>query len=127
MPKLFFLYIAFHGCSPLMSTLFSEAAVAHVRAYHPPADFKPPTMDDLPVPQGSWKTQNDSNQTKYNIHLIGGVTLLTFTLGFVSIFKSSFFCVKDGGDKNWHLIKSSDFWDIRLYSLMCNRTFAVPH
>ncbi|PNF22102.1 hypothetical protein B7P43_G08893 [Cryptotermes secundus] len=80
-----------------MSTLFSEAAVAHVRAYHPPAHYKPPTMDDLPVPQGSWQTQHDSNQTKYNIHLIGGVTLLTFTLGFVSIFSLLFFCEGWGG------------------------------
>ncbi|XP_023718841.1 uncharacterized protein LOC111870627 [Cryptotermes secundus] len=66
------------------SLSYNEAAVAHVRAYHPPAHYKPPTMDDLPVPQGSWQTQHDSNQTKYNIHLIGGVTLLTFTLGFVA-------------------------------------------
>jgi hypothetical protein len=48
-------------------------------------------MDDLPVPQGSWQSHHDSNQAKYNIHLIGGVTVLTLTLGFVSIYRF-FFC-----------------------------------
>jgi hypothetical protein len=63
---------------------YSEAAVKNVRAYHPPAHYKPPTMNDLPVPQRSWQSQYNSNQTKYNTHLIGGITLLTFTLGFVA-------------------------------------------
>jgi hypothetical protein len=47
-------------------------------------------MNDLPVPQGSWQAQHDSNQTKYNMQLIGGIALLTFTLGFVSICRLSF-------------------------------------
>jgi hypothetical protein len=69
-----------------MSTyIFSEAAITHVRAYHPPAHYKPPTMDELPVPQGSWKAQHDANQARYNIHLIGGVTILAVTVGYVSI------------------------------------------
>jgi hypothetical protein len=66
--------------------MFSEGAVTLVRAYHPPAHHKPPTMDDLPVPQGSWKAQNDSYQARYNMQLIGGITLLTFTVGFVSFY-----------------------------------------
>jgi hypothetical protein len=82
-----------------MSTfIFSEAAMTHVRAYHPPAHFKQPTMDDLPVPQGSWQSNYDSNQTKYNIHLIGGVTFLALTLGFVSIYR--FFILWREGNKN---------------------------
>lgn len=64
--------------------IFSEAAITHVRAYHPPAHHKPPTMDDLPVPQGSWKAQHDANQARYNIHLIGGITFLAVTVGFIA-------------------------------------------
>lgn len=64
-------------------------AVTQVRAYHPPADHKPPTMDELPIPEGSWQSQYDSNQRKYNLHLIGGVTILTLTLGFVSTYRFS--------------------------------------
>lgn len=61
-----------------------------MRAYHPPAHHKPPTMDDLPVPQGSWKAQNDANQMRYNMQLIGGVTFLALTVGYVSIYRFYF-------------------------------------
>jgi hypothetical protein len=55
-------------------------------------------MDDLPVPQGSWQAQHNSNQTKYNIHLIGGIAFLTFTLTFVSTCRL-FFCGGKGDNK----------------------------
>ncbi|XP_069695402.1 uncharacterized protein COX7B [Periplaneta americana] len=66
------------------SLSYSEAAVTQVRAYHPPANYKEPSMDELPIPQGSWQSQNNSNQTKYNLHLLIGVSFLTLTLGFVA-------------------------------------------
>jgi len=69
---------------------FSEGAVTHVRAYHPPAHHRPPTMDDLPVPQGSWKAQNDATQMRYNMQFIGGITFLAVTVGFVSIYRFYF-------------------------------------
>lgn len=61
-----------------------------MRAYHPPAHHRPPTMDDLPVPQGSWKAQNDAYQTRYNMQLIGGITFLALTVGYVSIYRFYF-------------------------------------
>ncbi|PSN29558.1 hypothetical protein C0J52_22668 [Blattella germanica] len=63
---------------------YSEAAISHARAYHPPAHYKPPSMDDLPVPQGSWKADYESRQRKYNLQFIVGVSFLTFTVGFMS-------------------------------------------
>jgi hypothetical protein len=47
-------------------------------------------MDDLPVPEGSWKAQNDKNQARFNLQLIGGVTFLALTVGFVSIYRFYF-------------------------------------
>lgn len=61
-----------------------------MRAYHPPAHHKPATMDDLPVPEGPWKAQNDANQARYNMQLIGGITFLAITVGYVSIYKFYF-------------------------------------
>jgi hypothetical protein len=49
-------------------------------------------MDDLPVPEGSWKAQNDANQARYNMQLIGGITFLAITVGFVSIYRFLFSC-----------------------------------
>lgn len=40
------------------------------------------TYNDLPTPQGSWKTQYDSNQRSYNAHLAIGVGTLVGTLVF---------------------------------------------
>ncbi|XP_046744170.1 uncharacterized protein LOC124410086 [Diprion similis] len=56
------------------------------RSYHPPAEFKQTTLNDLPVPQGSWQTQYDANQRKYNLHLIFGVG---FTIGSIAFAKYS--------------------------------------
>ncbi|XP_014282664.1 uncharacterized protein COX7B [Halyomorpha halys] len=38
------------------------------------------TMDDLPIPSGSWETQYKANQTKYNMHLAIGVIFTGVTL-----------------------------------------------
>ncbi|CAG9835023.1 unnamed protein product [Diabrotica balteata] len=40
------------------------------------------TYNDLPQPQGSWKTNYDANQRKYNAHLALGVGVLTGTIVF---------------------------------------------
>uniref|UniRef100_A0A069DN71 Putative conserved plasma membrane protein n=1 Tax=Panstrongylus megistus TaxID=65343 RepID=A0A069DN71_9HEMI len=40
----------------------------------------PATMDDLPVPCGSWETQYNTNQSKYNMHLAVGVIFTVITI-----------------------------------------------
>ncbi|KAG8224579.1 hypothetical protein J437_LFUL003098 [Ladona fulva] len=55
-------------------------ASSGARSYHPPADFKEVTYNDMPVPQGSWQAQYDANQRKYNMRLIFGVSFLVGTL-----------------------------------------------
>lgn len=40
------------------------------------------TYNDLPQPQGSWKTQYDANQRKYTAHLALGVGALVGTIIF---------------------------------------------
>ncbi|CAG2065782.1 unnamed protein product [Timema podura] len=62
----------------------TRGSLSQVRLYHPPAHHKEPTMDELPVPQGSWKADYDAKQTGYNLQLLAGVTLFTITLGVVS-------------------------------------------
>ncbi|XP_063225223.1 uncharacterized protein LOC134532591 [Bacillus rossius redtenbacheri] len=71
---------------PALKTIVAWNDVACVRArqYHPPAAFKQPTMDDLPVPQGSWQAAYDAKQRKYNIQLISGILVFAFTVGFVA-------------------------------------------
>ncbi|KAK3854685.1 hypothetical protein Pcinc_038848 [Petrolisthes cinctipes] len=44
--------------------------------------FKPPTMSDLPQPQGSWAQHNARIQRKYNLQLAAGVGFSAFTLFF---------------------------------------------
>ncbi|XP_066588957.1 uncharacterized protein COX7B [Prorops nasuta] len=46
------------------------------RSYYPLKDFKLATMDDIPVPKGSWKEQYDRNQKRFNATLVTGVTAL---------------------------------------------------
>lgn len=38
------------------------------------------TYNDLPQPQGSWKTHYDANQRKYNAHLVFGIAFLAGTI-----------------------------------------------
>lgn len=49
------------------------------RRYHN-EHFKPPTMDELPVPSGSWQAQYDANQRRYNATLLFGIAFTTGTL-----------------------------------------------
>ncbi|XP_049872638.1 uncharacterized protein LOC126371374 [Pectinophora gossypiella] len=56
-----------------------------VRRYHD-AHFKAPTMDELPVPKGSWQAQYDANQRRYNAVLAFGIA---FTVGTLAVAKAS--------------------------------------
>src|SRR5690242_604594 len=48
-----------------------------------PPGMQPGHMDELPVPQGSWKESYDRHQAKYNRHLITGILVFVGTLGFI--------------------------------------------
>lgn len=52
-------------------------------AHHGHGAVKPvATYNDLPSPQGSWQTQYDTNQRKYNGHLALGFGVLAATILF---------------------------------------------
>ncbi|KAK0075439.1 hypothetical protein PV325_011428 [Microctonus aethiopoides] len=53
-----------------------------VRRYHEDKSFKYASMDELPVPSGSWQAQYDAYQKKYNMQLIAGVTFFIATFIF---------------------------------------------
>lgn len=55
------------------------------RNYHA-GDRVATTYNDLPIPQGSWKTHHDAQQRKYNSHLLFGVA---FAIGTLVIAKAS--------------------------------------
>merc|ERR1711872_120119 len=38
-------------------------------SYHPPASWRAPTLNDLPVPKGSWESAFKAQQSRYNILL----------------------------------------------------------
>ncbi|XP_069986029.1 apoptosis-inducing factor 1, mitochondrial isoform X2 [Penaeus vannamei] len=42
--------------------------------------FKPPSMNELPVPQGSWTLRNQRKQKTYNLQLAAGLGFTGFTL-----------------------------------------------
>ncbi|CAH0682897.1 unnamed protein product [Spodoptera exigua] len=65
----------------IVSRLFQQS----VRRYHN-EHFKPPTMDELPVPRGSWQAQYDANQRRYNLVLLFGIA---FTAGTLAVAKAS--------------------------------------
>ncbi|KAG8335408.1 hypothetical protein J6590_069210 [Homalodisca vitripennis] len=71
----------------LLHALFSVTVVRNARRGHDyaPANFKKPTMDDLPVPSGSWQDHHNAMQAKYNKHLILGTGFFVVTLIVVSI------------------------------------------
>ncbi len=52
--------------------------------YKPPANWKPVHLDEMPVPQGSWKAAFDAKQQKYNMQLAAGAVLFALTVGVVS-------------------------------------------
>ncbi|CAK1585793.1 unnamed protein product [Parnassius mnemosyne] len=60
---------------PVVSRLLQQT----VRRYHA-GEFKPPSMDELPVPSGSWQARYDANQRRYNAVLLFGVAFSAFTL-----------------------------------------------
>lgn len=47
--------------------------------------YKPLTMDDMPVPKGSWQEHYGKTNTKYNLILIGGISALATSIYIVSI------------------------------------------
>lgn len=55
-----------------------------VRRYHGEGHVKPPTMDELPVPKGSWQAHYDAKQRKYNMALLIGLAFTSFTFVVVS-------------------------------------------
>ncbi|XP_076177758.1 cytochrome c oxidase subunit 7B [Ptiloglossa arizonensis] len=50
------------------------------RSYKVPHDVRPPHMDEIVVPSGSWKELHDKNQRRYNLTLIAGVVVLLVTI-----------------------------------------------
>lgn len=48
--------------------------------YHKAANFKPASMDELPVPYGSWQAHYKAKQSKYNLHLLVGLLFTGVTL-----------------------------------------------
>ncbi|XP_041979830.1 uncharacterized protein LOC121733601 [Aricia agestis] len=57
-----------------------------VRRYHGDHGFKPPSMDELPVPRGSWQADYDAANRRYNAVLVLGIS---FFVGSFAIAKSS--------------------------------------
>lgn len=59
-----------------------------MRSYHAnkiPDNVKPPTMDEVLVPCGSWKEANAKARTKYNLQFVAGVVILAATIAYVCI------------------------------------------
>ncbi|XP_053987332.1 uncharacterized protein LOC128880853 [Hylaeus volcanicus] len=52
------------------------------RAYHIPRESRPPHMDELPVPSGSWQEAYNKDQKKYNMQLVAGIASLAITIAF---------------------------------------------
>ncbi|KAA2221032.1 hypothetical protein F0L46_25955, partial [Salinarimonas soli] len=50
-----------------------------VHRYHGEGHFKPPTMDELPVPKGSWQSHHDANQRRFNAVLLFGIAFTAAT------------------------------------------------
>ncbi|XP_046670909.1 uncharacterized protein LOC124360936 [Homalodisca vitripennis] len=68
--------------SNTLRRLVTQSVVRNARRGHDyaPANFKKPTMDDLPVPSGSWQDHHNAMQAKYNKHLILGTGFFVVTL-----------------------------------------------
>ncbi|XP_023935684.1 uncharacterized protein LOC112044164 [Bicyclus anynana] len=67
-------------------SVISRLMQTTVRRYHAGEGFKPPSMDELPVPHGSWQARYDANQRRYNAVLLAGIAFLA---GSISIAKGS--------------------------------------
>lgn len=55
-------------------------------------NYKPPTMNELPVPQGSWQDANSARQKRYNLQLLAGIASIVATVGYVSCFHHHEWC-----------------------------------
>ncbi|KAK0159759.1 hypothetical protein PV327_010838 [Microctonus hyperodae] len=53
-----------------------------VRRYHNEQTHKYASMDEVPIPSGSWQAQYDAYQKKYNMQLIGGIGFFIITFIF---------------------------------------------
>ncbi|VVC91069.1 unnamed protein product [Leptidea sinapis] len=61
-------------------TIVSRLTQQTVRRYHGGHEFKAPSMDELPVPRGSWQAQYDAKQKKYNTVLAFGIAFTVFSI-----------------------------------------------
>jgi hypothetical protein len=50
-----------------------------------PPGLQPGTVDDLPVPHGSWEDKHNELQSKYNKQLIVGLAAFAATIGYLII------------------------------------------
>ncbi|XP_033310182.1 uncharacterized protein LOC117210878 [Bombus bifarius] len=53
-----------------------------VRSYHVPNELRPPSMDEVLVPQGSWQQSHAKAQQKYNLQLAAGIIILGATIAY---------------------------------------------
>lgn len=80
-------------CEPFFQFLYNNCflfdpgsqMVQQVRRSHAYSKKPPVTIDDLPVPQGSWKAHYDKQNTKYNIQLLVGTVSLAATIGYLAV------------------------------------------
>ncbi|XP_032671129.1 uncharacterized protein LOC116844108 [Odontomachus brunneus] len=54
-------------------------------------DIRVPTINDIPVPKGSWREHYEKRQKVYNTQLIVGITALVSTLTFIKVSGIIFF------------------------------------
>lgn len=71
--------------SPLVKSIATRSAVCRVTNVrtatdYAPAEHKQVSMDDLPVPQGSWQEDYNAKQAKYNKHLALGIAFTVFSI-----------------------------------------------
>lgn len=64
-----------------------------VRSYHVPNEVRPPTMDEVIVPQGSWQQSYSKAQQKHNLQLAAGIIILGATIAYVCIYQVDY-CFK---------------------------------
>ncbi|XP_076245185.1 cytochrome c oxidase subunit 7B [Calliopsis andreniformis] len=57
-----------------------QTARSSTRSYHVPPELKPPHMDELPIPCGSWKEAHSKAETKYNLQLLVGIVTVIGTI-----------------------------------------------
>ncbi|XP_057367402.1 apoptosis-inducing factor 1, mitochondrial-like isoform X2 [Daphnia carinata] len=67
--------------------------------YNKTPTIRPPTLNEMPTPKGSWATEYSRQQSKYNMHLAAGVGFTAFTL-FVGYQSGSFYLNYEPDVKN---------------------------